>query len=381
MPNQAPSTSDHFFREKKSWSNSKLRVLEKYIDAYMRKRGRSHGCVYYVDGFAGAGEYESGPSDLLGSPLRIERLASEISSRPASGQLNCIFTELRVDYFQRLSNALAGRESGRVQLMQGSFLEHLPSILSTIGGAPAIFFIDPFGVKGVTPVDLHPILQRPDTEILISFFSPRLLRLAGFEDSEAKDAGAKLRLVSRVLGEDPDEDNPEWLREYRCLNNGLKWEQWAAKRYAERLLEASSHLQYVVSYPIREKHGANPKYHLTFATRSRHPMPIMNDILCTEEDDLFDGIKLSGSSSQMSFLYAFRQSDQEGRLAKLVEEIHSYGLVHQGCSRDRLIEDFVFKYPAELKKKHYRKALDHLVQSGRAQFATGPKDSAPITFS
>ena len=378
--NRGASVSDHFFDELKGWSGSKLRVLEKYVDAYMRVRGRAQGCVYYIDGFAGAGEYKSGQNDLLGSPLRIERIARRISAQPTSGQLRCIFIELNSDYFHRLSLALQDSDPSYLQIRQGSFLSHLPDVLSSIGVGPAIFFIDPFGVKGITPAELRPILRRPDTEVFIIFFARRLRMLAGFEDSEAPDAAAKLRLVSRVLGEDPDDDNPEWLQEYRRLNNDLKWEQWAVSRYGARLLEESSQLKHVVSYPIREKLGASPKYYLTFATRSRRPMPIINDILCTEEDDLFDNISLTSNSQQLSFLHTFRQSAEESRLARLMEEIHSYGLANQGCSRVQLIENFVFRYPTELKKKHYRNAIDRLVESGRAQFGVGPKESAPITF-
>lgn len=186
------STSEVFFDEMKEWSATKLRILEKYIAAYMSIRGRSHRCIYYIDGFAGAGVYGNGPDISYGSPVRIAKIAQEASERLPPSQLRCIFTELRGDNFQKLSNSIENAGFANVEIRHGAFLDQLPTILTTIGRAPAIFFIDPFGVKEVTPTDLQPILQRDDTELLINFNSRRLRLMAGFEDSGTKEAGAKL---------------------------------------------------------------------------------------------------------------------------------------------------------------------------------------------
>ena len=74
------SIDDVFFEELKEWSEIKLRIVEKYMRAYMKKRGSSHPVIYYIDGFAGPGLYgKPGDERRGGSPLRRERLGGEIA--------------------------------------------------------------------------------------------------------------------------------------------------------------------------------------------------------------------------------------------------------------------------------------------------------------
>jgi hypothetical protein len=132
---------------------------------------------------------------------------------------------------------------------------------------------------------------------------------------------------------------------------------------------------------VRETYRANPKYHLVFATRAYKAIPIMNDLLCTEEDDLFAKAGAVAKHGQLSFFGTIRQSERDGRLAGLLEEIHAYGLAHQACRRPELMRYFLLKYFGEFKQKHYRQVLDKLVKDGRARFAHGRQnDYDPITF-
>ncbi len=377
----SPRTRATFFDELKDWSEIKLRLLTKYFDAYQRIRGGSHPRIYYVDGFAGAGEYGDGATRREGSPVRLARLAQQIAAAGKPYQLICINTEIDPGNCAKLERALAGFPTGLAQVRCGAFADHLPAILATISGAPAVFFLDPFGVKPITLAQTEPLLRRPDTELLLNVNTRRLRLMAGFEDSESKDRAAKLRLVSAVLGEDPAAAPPEWLREWQRLDDPLRWETWAAGAYARRLLERSPYLQYALSYPVRETYRANPKYHLIFATRSAKPIPIMNDFICTEEDDLFSKTELVTRGGQTSFLGAVRESEHAERLAATVEEVHAYGLAHQGCTRPQLIQHFVRRNFGQFKQKHYRQMVDKLVRDGRASFANGrPNDHDPITF-
>ncbi len=374
-------TKTTFFDELQDWSEIKLRLLTKYFDAYQRIRGGSHPRIYYVDGFAGAGEYGDGPTRREGSPVRLARLAQQIADTGKPYQLICINTEIDPDNCAKLERALAGSPPELVQVRCGAFADHLPAILGLIGSAPAVFFLDPFGVKPITLAQIEPLLRRQDTELLLNVNTRRLRLMAGFEDSTSKDRAAKLRLVSEVLGEDPAAASPEWLREWQRLGDPIHWETWAASTYAGRLLERSPHLRYALSYAVRETYRANPKYHLIFATRSDKPIPIMNDLICTEEDDLFSKTELVAKGGQLSFLGTLRASAHDDRLTAMAEEIHAYGVGHQGCTRPQIIRHFLLQNFGQLKQKHYRQVLGQLVQDGRATFANGRQnDHDPITF-
>ncbi len=372
----ADSRTD-FFDGLKDWSEIKLRILAKYFRAYLYKRGSGNPKIFYVDGFAGTGRYGENEEEYKeGSPVRMAKFVQELDNSPRPYQLVCINTEIDPGRFAKLQESLSHFDPALVQTRLGAFEEHLPDILKLTRGAPALFFLDPFGVQPIKLRDLLPLLRRPDTELLLNLNTRELRRLAGFEDSDTKQAKAKLRLVNQVLGERPDDPTPEWLRAWRQLQDGIAWEHWAARAYMDRLIGESPYLRYAAAYPIRESYRGNPKYYLVFATRSIDAMVIMNDLLCTEEDDLFTKTESVASNGQISlFGDTYRRSEQETRLAELLDEIHAYGLQHQGCTRDDLINHFVMEKFGEFRTTHYRQAVEKLVKGGRARFAKQQKKS------
>jgi three-Cys-motif partner protein len=89
-PGQFYKNSNFAFREKgeataqvRSWTQKKLRLLEKYVEVYMtimdaqRRKGRFRRVVY-IDAFADPGRYEDESGDqqeyLEGSPFRALKI-------------------------------------------------------------------------------------------------------------------------------------------------------------------------------------------------------------------------------------------------------------------------------------------------------------------
>jgi hypothetical protein len=58
--------------------------------------------------------------------------------------------------------------------------------------------------------------------------------------------------------------------------------------HGKRVSAENPQLRYVLTYPVRETFRAAPKYHLVFVTRSDKGIPVMNDLLCIEDDDLYE---------------------------------------------------------------------------------------------
>lgn len=190
-----------------------------------------------------------------------------------------------------------------------------------------------------------------------------------------------MRLVSEVLDEDPSNPDPVWLKEWRRLDDPVAWEAWAAQAYMELLTRHSPHLKFSHSYAVRESYHASPKYYLVFATRAWEAVPIMNDLVCTEEDDLFARTETMTKDGQFTMFPAMREMEHNERLDDLLREIHSYGLSHQGCCRQELIRHFITEKFGQFKQKHYRQAVDRLVSEGKARFASQQRrDLDPITF-
>lgn len=347
----------------------------------MRKRGRFNPTVYYVDAFAGKGYYgQDGQIREEGSPVRMARFAQRIQSEGKLHRLICLNTEIHKKRCQELQKALEEFDSSLVQVFCGALADHLPEILEIMGSAPSVCFLDPFGVVGVSVDEIRPLLVRQDTEILLNLSTPTLHRLAGFATSNAKEARGKFNQLSRILGDDPEDEFPEWLAMRDRLTSG-EWEEWAVKRYMDLLHAASPHLKYGMAYPVRPKLGGGVKYYLVFASRAMDAFPLMNDFICTEEDDLHLQAEIaSRPPGQMSMFGPVHVTEREARSASLIEEIYAYGIARQGISRKHLIEEFSFRHLGEFKQKHYRQMLDKLVRDKRAEFGAGEKNLAPITF-
>jgi len=368
----SPTTKQTFFLDLKVWSEIKHRILTKYFDAYCRIRGNSHQVMYYVDGFAGSGVYVDPENELKparpGSPVLMADFATTIAATKPY-RLKCINVELDPDFYKVLATSLATYDPTVVSLKEGSFSENLPSILADIGNAPAVFFLDPFGVVPLKIAEMAQLLARNDTELLVNVNTPRLRQLAGFEDSRAKEAEGKLRLVDDILEGSKTPPEREWLVQWRQMQNPVLWERWAVNRYGQRLLESSQSLKFAVPYPIRDTFDSSPKYYLLFLTRSEEALVVMNDLLCIEDENLFATTVATTKSGQASFMGIFREHDLQQRLIDLGKELHEYGSSHQRCPRREIIKHFVTtEHFGDFKTKHYRQVLGSLVKDGLAEF-------------
>jgi hypothetical protein len=247
--------------------------------------------------------------------------------------------------------------------------------------APAVFFLDPFGVVDIAPHELLPVLQRPDTEILLNLNTRVLHRLAGSAKSGAKAAQRKVNRISAVLGDIVGDPHPEWLQQWNTLDSP-SWQEWAVNRYRNQLIGLSPSLEYSMAYPVRERHLGGVKYYLVFASRRLDAFPFLTDFICTEEDDLRLQAELEARApGQMSLFGPVHEAERENRMQSLAEEIHAYGLKHQGCTRKEIIEHFSLLYLGQFMQKHYRRLLDDLETEGRLEFAPGKgRDRLPIAF-
>lgn len=370
-----------FFDELPSWSRIKLRSLEKYLKAYLNKRGSANPRIFYLDGFAGQGYYgEAGQLADEGSALRIARLAQRIKDEDKPYRLFCLNAELDTGRCRKLQRALVEIDPELVRVYCGALEEHMPTVLAKMNSAPAFCFLDPWGVVGISPEQLTPLLQRPDTEVLINFSTRTLHRLAGSANSSAKEALGKVAQLSRTLGDDPRDPLPEWLRKRKKMSSG-EWEDWAVERYKSLLQRKGPHLKYSLSYPVRPTHNGGVKYYLIFASRAMHGFPIMTDLICSEDDDLALRDEMSSQRpGQMSFLPPAHVSKRQGRYDTVIEEIFDYGKMHQGCTITTIIQEFSYRHLGEFRQRDIRLMVDRLVVGKRAEFGMGHKNSAPITF-
>src|SRR5205085_7216038 len=143
-------------------------------------------------------------------PISAELATSPIGQKY---QLRCINVESDQAHFNNLVQNTAALQSV-AQNIFGAFGDKIDTILATIGQADAIFFLDPFGIKGIEWRHMQKVLRRnAKTEVLMRINPIDLQRLAGSLDSNEIGAKAKAQLVTDLFG---DTDNSNWTAEYRA---------------------------------------------------------------------------------------------------------------------------------------------------------------------
>ena len=80
---------EDFFDTLHEWSERKLQLLKRYVEAADKILG-SINQIYYVDGFAGRGTYRDGNK---GSPIRIAELAQQYKQEGKPYSFKCINIE------------------------------------------------------------------------------------------------------------------------------------------------------------------------------------------------------------------------------------------------------------------------------------------------
>lgn len=284
-------TTDDFFGALKPWSHHKHRILEKYTHVWVYKLQSRSKQLVFVDACAGAGQYASGED---GSPLIAVRWNDKYL-RAHGKRLVVVAIEEDEQTLETLRENLrpwSSRTPPEAVVLAGAFQNHIARLVDLTRRIPTFFFIDPFGVRGIEPSALAPLLQASDlkrTEILLRIDPGLLSRASGWLKSKDRDgrqqrtASAFAVLLRRMNISDETLKELEKAEADGALLPGER---------AYRLLDDYVSLfhgrfPYVQLIPIRASYYSAPRYFLLHATTSADGAAKINDVVSTTEDDLF----------------------------------------------------------------------------------------------
>lgn len=369
------------FDELQEWSERKHDLVMKYLGGFVRILGRSiTGTVYYVDGFAGPGKYGDGG---IGSPIKAAEFAKSLVNKDY--QLRCINVEEDELLFQNLSSEIKPYEDVAA-CFEGRFGDHVDTIISTIGDSPTIFFLDPFGVKGIEWECLLPILERQwITEILIRINPKDLSRLAGFSGSTSPGAKRKRRILTELYG----------------FKSSLDWEEvWHTESmdglvalYVKRLLRSLTDCRgraFVSNYPIRTIDGIL-KYYLLFGTCHPKGATLMSRNIYAREKsyerdvhEYKEQIKMSDPHRQFDMFDVIDPDPTEEELdAHIALQLASSiweECVGLSIKRDEVEEKMLPYWFGKASGSHYTKALKKLEGDGRIAAKSGATSNPRTRF-
>lgn len=260
-----------FFKESTEQSRVKTVIVSKYFFVWASvviptAKGHSNR-IAYVDLFAGPGRYDDGHKS---TPLRI--LEQAIKDPKMRKMLISVFNDVDSDNTRSLETAIN-------ELPNIDLLKHRPKVYNQEVGekfvkefeegrlVPTLFFVDPWGYKGLSLRLINSVLKdwgcdcifffnynRINAGLHNSFVQKHIDALFGSERAE------QLRHQLRIASYDPD------VRETRII---------AALREALREMGG----KYVLPFRFKNETGARTSHYLIFVTKHPKGYGIMKDIM------------------------------------------------------------------------------------------------------
>lgn len=278
---------DPFFKEKRSWSKVKDKIVSDYVSCYLNTVHLLNRNIVLVDAFSGPGQFGDGTD---GSPLIICKAINEISKRKGRRVgASCVFSDTRPAHRVALKANLA--EFMRAGLCGEPFAECSEAIahaIDTYRNSTIFFYLDPFGIRDIEFEMIRQIFERnpsSSTEVLINFNFRTFMRMSGNwgYDSSAKDIAEKVKsgkveTVNKAMGGD------YWqaiVTDPRL--NKLDREDAVIQAYLEQLRK---YVRFAYAIPVKERTPDQMSvpvdelahYHLIFGTRSPKAVEYMNDV-------------------------------------------------------------------------------------------------------
>lgn len=218
------------------WTEQKLEILARYLDAYTTVLKRRRFTLYYVDGFAGAGSYDEPANEYAEfHELRrgSARIALEIGDKPFD---KLIFIEKETSSAQaplELANEYRGR---RIEVVQGDANVEVPEFCRNMGCFDrAVVFLDPYATEvSWTTVEAIAKTKKIDCWILFPLMAVTRMMPTGKEPDESTSSH-----LTRILGgSEYWEDSYEPSRQMTFLDEGPRHERvWDSRKVAERYKE------------------------------------------------------------------------------------------------------------------------------------------------
>jgi three-Cys-motif partner protein len=147
-------STEEFFEQTSEQSLVKATIVTKYFHAWARVikpwAKQSGGKLAYVDLFAGPGRYRDGTKT---TPLLI--LEQAINDPELCEMLMAVFNDKNPEYCRALEEAVAGlpgvgKLKHKPRVLNAEVGQEIAKVLESGHLAPTLFFIDPWGYKGLT---------------------------------------------------------------------------------------------------------------------------------------------------------------------------------------------------------------------------------------
>lgn len=297
-------SGDDFFTSPGGQSIVKTRIVTKYFGAWTkvmlpRVRNLPEGRIAYVDLFAGPGQFEDGTPS---TPLWIMRTA--INDPELRKRLVTWFNDKDFAHISALRERVSQLPGFDSLVYQPEFTNHevgseIVSILKRVRFIPTLFFIDPWGYKGLSLELIGSAIKHWGCDCIFFFNYNRI------------NPGLKNPTVFEHMNDLFGLERANNLREKVEGLTPFNREMTIVNELAQGLQDVGG--QYVLPFTFKSKNGKRTSHHLIFVSKNFRGYDIMKDVMASVSQDSQDGVAEfeynPATSRQLSLLYDFGRTD------------------------------------------------------------------------
>jgi three-Cys-motif partner protein len=348
-----------FFKEKRSWSIFKDKILDYYLAPYLPKILKTGRPVVIFDCFAGKGKFDDGQ---YGSPIIIaERMQSALAANPVmSGKIQGYFIEKK--YHHDLRNNIRGYPNTNV--LDGTFEENLAQIANVEKNSSIFLYIDPYGVKNLNFENFRQLADKNffSLELLLNFNSAGFLREGcrllkheilvdeeEFSDYECDEGINTIDNMNSIAGGEYWQDilHNYFKREFNIYSA----EDIFVQEYSRKLGEI---FNYVVNIPIKLKSIHLPKYRLLFASNHQDGLILMVDNMHKKWEQMI-AEERNGQGVLFEFVFPTMAVDGETDIRK---DVIKFVSTSETVSMKDVIVRLMMKYGITFSETYYKKVIE-----------------------
>ena len=323
--------AEGFFDEQLEQSKVKTAIVSKYFLAWAKVisgylKNKSDKRIAYIDLFAGPGRYKSGAKS---TPIFI--LEQAIADPTLRENLVTLFndgdeenTGSLVEAISELEHVTSLKHKPDVNTQEVG--EEIVKMFESMNLIPTLFFVDPWGYKGLSLRLINSVLEDWACECIF-FFNYNRINM-GLSNPAVK------KHMAALFG---DERAPQLTKELEGMTPDER-ELTVVEEICEALRKMGG--KYVLPFEFKNETGKRTKHHLIFV--SKHPLgyDIMKEIMAKESTSHEQGVPSfdynpATKKQPVLFGYARPLDDLEGMLltefagqrlsTKEIYERHNYG--------------------------------------------------------
>lgn len=243
-------------------------VLSQYLLRFGPIIGSRWSTINYIDSFAGPWEHRDSECRDTSFGIAVESFRNARTYLgEKSGQhlrVRCRFLEKDRSAFQKLDSYAKSLTDIEAEALNTEFELAVPQLVKFARAVPGAFtflFIDPKGWTGFTMNLMAPLLQLPNSEVLINFMTGHILRFLKNEDSTAS--------FERMFGRD--------IRDQFEGLSGDLLEERAVREYM-RSVKRTGRFRYVSSAIVFKPEIETPHFHLMYGTRDHKGVKVFKEV-------------------------------------------------------------------------------------------------------